>query len=310
MTKALSVITSVLNGRPYIEDMLASMPFEAPIEHLVIDAGSTDGTIDLLQHRAELRLIVRPQLSLYAAWNEALTLAEGNYVLFLNADDLLAAGAIARIMPLLDGTVDIVCGEADVFRDKHNGGSEITCHYRGPELTGLALDALVFGAPIINAKVFRRALLLQRGGFDESFRFAADRKLMLRLIGTPLNVRYFSQLLYRYRIHAGSKTLQQTPQRRILTAREHRCIATQMLQASAAGQPAREMMQAWHAHETAVLLTRGLTAGDCGAVREAAVDLLRGGVAGLMAIATARRVRRAYAERLRMAGMQGGELPT
>jgi Glycosyl transferase family 2 len=310
MTKVLSIITSVLNGRPFIEDMLESTPFEGPIEHLMIDAGSTDGTLEQLRKRPELRLIERPGLPLYAAWNEALARAEGNYVLFLNADDLLAAGALARIIPLLDGVVDIVFGEADAFQNDENGNPMIKYLYRGAELTGLTLNALIFGAPIINAKIFRRALLLQKGGFDQSFRFAADRELLLRLIGTPLNIRYFPMLLYRYRIHSGSMSLQQTPQRRVLTAREHRRIATQVSKHYSEDQATRKMKQAWFTHETAVLFIYGLIAGNPGAVREAAADLLRGGFKGLIAIIAAHCIRRAHAERLRLAGIQGMDPPT
>lgn len=309
MTKTLSVITSVLNGRPFIEEMLASVPFDRSIEHLVVDAGSSDGTLDLLRQRAGLRLIVRPGLSLYAAWNEALTLAEGNYVLFLNADDLLAAEAVARIVPLLDGAVDVICGEAEAFQEDRDGVLRTTFRYRGHEIAGLVLDALVFGAPIINAKIFRRALLLEIGGFDPSFEFAGDRELMLRLMGKSPNVRYLPALLYRYRIHPGSMTLQQSARRRVHTAREHRRIAVQRSMAFLADRRTCEMMQQWQLHEAAVLLARGLAASEYGAVRESVVDLLRGGLEGLRSIAAARGARRAYAERLRASSKQDEELP-
>ncbi len=135
MTKALTLITSVLNGRPFIDDMLASVPANPDIEHLVIDAGSSDGTLDLLRARGGLRLIVRPGLPLYDAWNEALVTAEGDYVLFLNSDDVLAPDALSAIQPALQEPLDILCAEAEAFHDRGT-----IYRYRGKELTRLAVS--------------------------------------------------------------------------------------------------------------------------------------------------------------------------
>ena len=60
------------------------------IEHLVIDGGSTDGTLELLEKYKEkeiIRYISEPDISKFDAFNKGLKLAKGKYVTFLSADD-------------------------------------------------------------------------------------------------------------------------------------------------------------------------------------------------------------------------------
>lgn len=292
----------MLNGRPFIEEMLASVPADGSIEHLVLDAGSSDGTLDVLRQRVGVRLITRPGLPLYAAWNEALVAAEANHVLFLNADDVLAKGAIEQILPILTSAPDLVCAEAEAFQDCEGGPRRIVHRYRGTVLTGLEPDELVFGAPIINAKIFRRSLLLKHGGFDSSYAFAADRALLLRLaLAGNTTSRNLPTLVYRYRIHPGSMTLQQNAKRRIVIAREHRRIAAHWVADRTVTGGVQALMSAWLVHEAVVLAARGIEAADWDAVGEGAGALLHGGFSGLKALASARRIRRAYAAKVRAA---------
>lgn len=308
MVPALTLITSVLNGWPHIKDMLASVPDASGIEHLVIDAGSTDGTLDVLRQRTGLRLIVRPGLPLYDAWNEALAQAQGVYVAFLNADDVLVPAALAATVADFSGLFDILCAEADAFEDAADGKPLLRHRYRGEALAGLGLDVLMFGAPLINAKIFRRDVLRAAGGFDPSFTIAADRDLLLRLmLSAPAPVvRYRPTLLYRYRIHDRSKTLRPGAHARLAMAREHCRIAQRLCADAGHSETVRAMAAAWFARETAVLSVRGLQAGDGRAASGALWALACGGAAVLDRLAAARRIRRVYAGRLR-AAMQAGD---
>jgi len=293
----LTLVTSVLNGRPHIDEMLASVLANPQIEHLVIDAGSSDGTLDILRARSDLRLIERPGLPLYDAWNEALAAAQGDYVLFLNADDLLVAGALDRLLPHLKAPLDILCAEAEAFDNDASHPPRYS--YRGAGLTGLTWETLLFGAPLINAKIFRRTLLLDAGGFDTSLPVAADRDLLLRLaaMSSHLRIDCSPTLMYRYRIHAGSKTLQQTAKARAGIAREHARIAARLMTDSTLVPHVSEMAAHWAAHEAAVLAVRSLQAGDVRTSLAAFREVCR--PRRLAHVAAAREIRRAYAGRLR-----------
>ncbi len=311
MAPALTLITSILNGRPFIEDMLASVPAAAGVEHLVIDAGSSDGTLDVLRQRTGLRLTVRPGLPLYEAWNEALAAAQGAYVTFLNADDVLAPGALAAVVRDLKGPSDILCAEADAFEDAGQGERRLRYRYCGEALSGLGIDVLMFGAPLINAKIFRRDLLRSAGGFDLSFAIAADRDLLLRLAlsASSMAVQYRPTPFYHYRIHGRSKTLRPGASARAAIAREHGRIARRLLADPALDARTRAKAAAWLAHENAVLAVRSVEAGDFRAAVGAASALIRGGAASVAQLAAARRIRRTYARCLREATRSGSPRP-
>jgi len=181
VAQVLTLATSVLNGMPHIVDMLASVSTARQIEHIAVDAGSTDGTLEVLREHKGLRLVERPRISLYGAWNVALKEARGAYIAFLNADDELAPDAVSSILDALGDNPDIVCGSAEVFEERA-GGRRTVCDYRGEFLTGVSVPVLAFGAPIINAKVFRCGIIESIGGFDESYSIAADRDLLWRLV--------------------------------------------------------------------------------------------------------------------------------
>ncbi|MCG8562826.1 MAG: glycosyltransferase [Hyphomicrobiales bacterium] len=275
---ALTLITSVLNGMPYLDAMLSSVPPSPQTEHLAIDAGSTDGTLERLRKRDGLKLIERPGLPLYAAWNEGVREATSPWVAFLNADDELPQGALDAMLQATAGAdrMDVICGEAEAI-SADRGVDQKAGRYVGGNTTDLSLGLLAFGAPTINAKLFRREFILQANGFDESFTFAADREFLLRLaIGHPRpKLKPISETLYRYRIHPGSSTLQQTTARRLEIAQEHRRTARRLAAWPDLDPATRTLLRSWLAHETAVMAVYGLASGRFGGVRLAVSALGR-----------------------------------
>ncbi len=99
----VSVITPCLNAGRFLEPMLESVFAQRDsgmeIEHIVLDAGSTDGSVELLlKHRSSLaRLIQEPDHGPADAINKGLALATGDVLAWLNTDDLYAPGALHRV---------------------------------------------------------------------------------------------------------------------------------------------------------------------------------------------------------------------
>jgi len=94
-TQQVTVVTVVLNGALTIEDTLRSVRGQRDIrvEHIVVDGGSTDGTLDIVrrsQYKPDL-LISEPDMGVYDAMNSGIAVAKGEYLGFLNADDFLAS---------------------------------------------------------------------------------------------------------------------------------------------------------------------------------------------------------------------------
>ena len=87
----VTVVTVAYNAAPTISDTVRSVAAQrgVDVEHLIIDGGSTDGTLPLLAGLGapNLRVISDPDHGLYDAMNKGLKLAQGDVVGFLNADD-------------------------------------------------------------------------------------------------------------------------------------------------------------------------------------------------------------------------------
>ena len=93
----LSIITTVLNAADTIRTCIESARSQSQsIEHIIIDGGSTDGTLEIIdEFRPHLTKIVsEPDKGIYEGMNKGLRLATGDIVGLLNADDVYASSVI------------------------------------------------------------------------------------------------------------------------------------------------------------------------------------------------------------------------
>lgn len=104
----VSIITASLNQGQYIEETLRSVKSQtySPIEHIVMDGGSTDGTVDILRRYEgtyNLRWWSEPDRGQSHAFNKGIREATGNWLYFLNADDyLLDDNSIGRVVDYIE----------------------------------------------------------------------------------------------------------------------------------------------------------------------------------------------------------------
>jgi GT2 family glycosyltransferase len=92
----LGVVVVTYNGLPYVERTLESV---AGLETVVVDHGSTDGTVDLVRERfPEVRLFEQENLGLAAGWNRGIRETSAPYVLVLNADAWLVGDAAEQLV--------------------------------------------------------------------------------------------------------------------------------------------------------------------------------------------------------------------
>ena len=95
-----SVVVVTYNALPWIEKSIESVQDE---EVVVVDNGSTDGTVDVVRELfPQARLIERENLGLASGWNAGLAVATGRYFMLLNADAWLTDGSLARLVEFAD----------------------------------------------------------------------------------------------------------------------------------------------------------------------------------------------------------------
>ena len=207
----ISVITASLNRKDLIRWAVESVLDQrySEFEHWIIDGGSTDGTLELLEEYPHLKIISEPDRGVYDAWNKGISYAEGDIISILNSDDLYGARAFERCAETLRSYPDawLVSGGCQVFRTMASG-DEIEMHrYQDPRRYRLSLRNATIGLPIINSRFFRRSLFSTIGTFDLAYPVAADREFLIRAAFAGAADVALKDVFYRYRYHAGSLTM-------------------------------------------------------------------------------------------------------
>src|SRR3954453_11764702 len=100
MAAGVSAIVVTFNAMPYISRCLASVRGH---ETVVVDHGSTDGTLELVREQfPEVTLVEQENLGLAAGWNRGIREATGDWFLILNADAWMSEGATERLAAVRD----------------------------------------------------------------------------------------------------------------------------------------------------------------------------------------------------------------
>jgi glycosyltransferase involved in cell wall biosynthesis len=198
----MTVVTVCLDSAMYIEDCLRSVDEqrEVDVEHLVIDGGSTDGTLEVLDRyqRPWRQVVSERDGGMYEAMNKGIRLATGAVVGFLNSDDFYASSEVLRdvMAAFSDSRVDACWGDLTyVARD--NASSEVRRWVSSEFEPGLFARGW---SPPHPTFFVRAEIYAKFGGFRTQYRMGNDVELMARLLEQRGIVgRYLPQTLVRMR---------------------------------------------------------------------------------------------------------------
>jgi glycosyltransferase involved in cell wall biosynthesis len=206
-----TVITPCLNRENFIAEAIESVLAQQydDIEHWIIDGGSTDKTLDILGRYSRLRVRSEPDRGVYDAINKGIRLATGEIIVLLNSDDILVPGALALSADVFRnavGTMMISAG-CQIFRNAPDRKEIEMYRYDNPRRYALSLRNVTVGTPNINARFFRRQVFDKIGEFDLAYPISADRDFLIRAALRRLPDAPVAKVLYRYRWHTGSLTM-------------------------------------------------------------------------------------------------------
>lgn len=180
----ITVITVVRNGRELLPDTIQSVLNQSyrALDYVIIDGASTDGTVDIIRANAD-RLagwLSEPDKGIADAFNKGVRMAQGDYLLFLNADDRLSGATVIEVMANAIVANDwpmLAFGDClMVSRDK----DEPLYRLRRTKMG----FAMAWGDTLPHPALFlHRSYFEKYGLYDTSFRIAMDYDLLLR--GAP-----------------------------------------------------------------------------------------------------------------------------
>jgi len=218
MTK-VSVVIPVFNGERFIRDAIESILRQTyrDFEIVVADDGSTDGTADIVRGLGE-KIVYKRQNNTgpIAARNLGVANSSGDYVAFLDHDDLWYPDKLEKQVDILDRRADVglVCSEVDNISEESQPIARKTgAHRRGirDDLVGdlRALLERKFPVTVPSTWVVRRRLLEQAGGFDAGLPFGGYGELeFCARIAECSRIYFMMGATVQYRVREGGITKQ------------------------------------------------------------------------------------------------------
>lgn len=181
----ISIVTACYNSASTIRDTLRTIQMQThkDIEHIVIDGGSTDGTLEILEQNKQhiAYLTSEPDNGLYDAMNKGITKATGDVIGLLNSDDLFANQHVLMNVnnALTDERIDACYGDLVYV---NNGDINQVARY----WKSCAYDASLFSKGWVPAHptfYVRRAIHEKHSMlFNLDYKLAADYDVLLRLL--------------------------------------------------------------------------------------------------------------------------------
>ena len=210
-TPLVTVIIPVWNGAAFLPETLRSLQSQtcANFEALILDDGSTDDTAAVAKKFCDedprLRLVSLPHAGLSATRNAGIEMARGEFIAFLDADDVWFPEILARQMESFRADPRVNFAYANYYF--WDGERDLFAYYRAknPLPDGDAarqlIAANVYGVSMV---VVRRDLFARAGNFDTGLDCCEDWDMWLRLLEHGLHARGVREPLARYRRWPGS----------------------------------------------------------------------------------------------------------
>jgi len=205
----VTVIIPTYNRADYVCEAIDSVLTQTftDYEIIVVDDGSTDNTADLLRPLAEqglIRYIFQENRGESAARNQGIAVASGEYIAFLDSDDLFLPTKLEKQVSYLDTHPDIALVHSWYAKFEDGGrdlGIRDTSRLNGWIYPAYLLDWSVL--MVVPAVMVRSSVLEQVGGFDETIRWGPDLD-MWRRITRKFRIAVIPDVLCKIRVHPGN----------------------------------------------------------------------------------------------------------
>jgi len=196
--KSLTIITVVYNDALALKSTIESLRNQTfrDFQYIVIDGGSKDGTLEIIHANTDLIdvYISEPDSGIYDAMNKGLKFAEGEFVHYLNAGDLILNNAYQEILLQTDiKEFDVLYGDLLIQ------GSELKYISR-------PLNTIFQEIPIFHPAVFIKSDIFKQFAFNINYKIAGDYDLILRLYLSNKRFKYVPIYISAFNLKGVSNT--------------------------------------------------------------------------------------------------------
>lgn len=206
----VTIVTPCFNSAAFIEQTINSVASQTypRVEHIVVDAGSADGTVDIIKRNEKsISLwISEPDDGQADAIRKGFFMSSGEILAWINADDVYPEDAVeTAVNELLRSPVDVVYGNRGLIDSE---GRRIGERRLTPFLSHFSRQGMLYGGFGVYqpASFWRRDLYFDVDGVDPSFKFSMDTDLFVRFAMAGARFEFIPKELVEFRIHESSKT--------------------------------------------------------------------------------------------------------
>ena len=200
-----SIITPTFNSRKFLEETIESVLYQedADFEYIIVDGGSTDGTLDIIKRHAEkdsrICWLSEPDEGIADAFNKGISIAKGEIVGIINSDDSYLPETLRLVAESAVSHPDCEVFHGDIVRLDQTGKELFV-------LKPLNVETSVWREMPVNhpATFVRRQAYDKIGGFDVALRYAMDYDMVLRLYNAGCRFCYIEESLAAMRYGGAS----------------------------------------------------------------------------------------------------------
>lgn len=230
MTSKVSVCIPVYNGKGFLTESLESVLKQTyrDIEILIVDDGSTDGSIEVLKKFAKkdsrIKLVFNTNnLGLVGNWNKCIELASGDWIKFQFQDDTMASDALDKMVSFANSSnVRLVLTDREYIAQRKSDNKTLRKYGKVKKLSHFVPETRVIhpeemsqlankdlfqynflGEPILG--LISKEIFDSYGTFDELFKQLVDFEFWLRIsVNEPIG--FINEKLHTFRLHGDSQT--------------------------------------------------------------------------------------------------------
>lgn len=199
----VSIITVVFNAVDTLTDTIASVSAQTypDIEHIVIDGGSTDGTVQVIERNQNKfsHWVSEADEGIYHAMNKGIQMASGEVIGFLNADDVYQnSNAVAAIAACFADQSVQACYADLVYVDRDDLNKVIRYWRSQPYQAGLVERGWMPAHPTF---FLRKSVYQRYGGFNQRLKYQSDFEFTARILAIHgVSAQYLPKVIVRMRI--------------------------------------------------------------------------------------------------------------
>jgi glycosyltransferase involved in cell wall biosynthesis len=192
----ISIITITYNSEATLEDTIKSIAMQHydNLEYLIIDGGSTDGTLDIVRRYPNVvtKWISEPDHGISDAFNKGIRLATGELIGIINSDDMLTDNSLNIIAQNIQPDTEVIYGNAIMF------GNGQKPYRLKPDSD---LNEFYKSMAVIHPSTFvKKEAYSQYGDFKCCYKCCMDRELLLRMFSRGAKFQYIPEDLAKMRL--------------------------------------------------------------------------------------------------------------